>query len=533
MTFESLPPLQLPALLIPNLFGNPLLTYGGLGGFQELYFYAGLIPLLLCVGAWWRRDDPHVRFFFLVLLLALLLAFGAYTPLYSIFQYLPGSGLFRVPARWVAVVSLALALLAGYGLEELTGRSKETGPTRTLLIVAATLGVLVLGAALLVWLWRDEALAWVAGQSFSEDTKHILSTALVRFLQLRTPQERNWLMRIAPWVTIPGVAFFLQMPILLGLLWAYARDKITAAGVSYALLGLTLLDLLAAGGTTVTPVQDASYWQHDAKIIDLVRELAGTYRVHPVVILSDEEWREPSHRALHWLMDYNPAVYGVSVPWGYISPARLERFERFTRDVPMVRAADMMSVKLLLAWGELDPGAATIFQQIHTADGLHIYENPRVLPRAYLAHRVEVVPDGEAALRRLNEDDFDPAQGAVVEGPVRGLSLSGEGITPATISLYTPLRVVVESESPRDGLLLLTDSYYPGWRAFVDGEEQPILRGNYLFRAVPVPAGRHSVEFVYAAGSFKTGLLISGLAAGLLLLLVGARLFARLKREDR
>jgi hypothetical protein len=530
MTLHSMSPLRLLSLLIPNLFGNPLLT--SLGNFDELYVYLGTIPLLLSVGAWRRRDDPQVRFFILVLPLALLLSFGAYTPLYSVLQYLPGFNFFRVPARWIAVASLALALLGGYGLDELARENKATRPARTLLIVTVTLGMLMLGAALLVWLKRDEALAWVAGHSTSQDTREILSTASQRFLLPRTPQAPNWLLHIAPWVTIPGLVTLLQISILLGLLGAYAREKITAAMLSYALLGLTLLDLLAAGGTTITPVQDASYWQYDTATIALVREMAGTYRVHPVGVLSDEEWREPAHRALGWLMDYNSAVYGVPTPWGYISPVRLERFARFSLAVPMLRAADMMSVKLLLVWGELNPGAAAVFRAIHTVGELHIYENSGALPHAYLAHRVEVVPDGEAALRRLREDDFDPTQSAVVEGPVRGLSLSGKGITPATIRLYSPLRVIVESESPQDGLLVLTDSYYPGWRAFVDGQEEPILHGNYLFRALPVPAGVHTVEFVYTADSFKTGLLIGGAMAILVLLLIGARLFARLSSNQ-
>jgi hypothetical protein len=554
MIFNSMPPLQLLLeLLIPNLFGNMLLTYGGAGNFDELYFYVGLIPLLLCVGAWWRRDDPRVRFFFLLLLLALLLAFGAYTPLYSVLQYLPGFSLFRRAARWVSVVGLMLALLAGYGLDELTGFGRSRlqaaeSPTgagsrnalaRTLLVVAATVGVLALGAALLVWLRRDEALAWVGGQPFSEDTRQVLSVALRRFLRLRPPKAQSWLMQIAPWIAIPGVAFFLQVPVLLGLLWAYVKGKVAPAGIGYALLGLTLLDLLAAGGTTVTRMEDASYWQYDAGIVDLVREEAGTYRAYAADVTSEEEreahpeWEEPSHRAIGWLVNYAPAVYGVSSPTGHLSPLRLERFDLFNRDVPGLRGADMMSVKLLLIWGPLDPGLASLFREVHVAGALHVYENPRALPRAYVAHRVEVVADGAAALRRLGEDDFDPGRSVVVEGPVGGLALSGEGITPALIRHYEPLRVVVESESRWDGLLLLTDSYYPGWRAYVDGKEEPILRGNYLFRAVPVPAGKHTVEFVYAADSFKLGLAISGVTAGLLLLLAGARLFARLKREGR
>jgi len=71
----------------------------------------------------------------------------------------------------------------------------------------------------------------------------------------------------------------------------------------------------------------------------------------------------------------------------------------------------------------------------------------------------------------------------------------------------------VETDSPEDGLLVLTDTYYPGWRAFVDGREEHIVSADYLFRGVPLAAGKHSVEFVYAPDSFRIGLLLSGVTA--------------------
>ncbi|MBH0204076.1 MAG: YfhO family protein [Nitrospira sp.] len=66
------------------------------------------------------------------------------------------------------------------------------------------------------------------------------------------------------------------------------------------------------------------------------------------------------------------------------------------------------------------------------------------------------------------------------------------------------------------GILVLTDAFYPGWKVRVDGEEQKILRANYLFRAVALPAGNHKVEFIYDPASFKVGLMISLGTAGLL-----------------
>jgi uncharacterized membrane protein YfhO len=77
--------------------------------------------------------------------------------------------------------------------------------------------------------------------------------------------------------------------------------------------------------------------------------------------------------------------------------------------------------------------------------------------------------------------------------------------------------VQINAHLSEPGVLVLTDAFYPGWKVFVGGKEQKILRANYLFRGVELRAGNHEVEFVYDPISFKIGLLISLLTATLLI----------------
>ena len=87
----------------------------------------------------------------------------------------------------------------------------------------------------------------------------------------------------------------------------------------------------------------------------------------------------------------------------------------------------------------------------------------------------------------------------------------------AFISKYQNSHVQIRARLSTPGILVLTDSYYPGWKVFVDGAQKKLLRANHFFRAVELPAGNHSVEFVYDPLSFKIGLLISLLTAALLI----------------
>ena len=116
-------------------------------------------------------------------------------------------------------------------------------------------------------------------------------------------------------------------------------------------------------------------------------------------------------------------------------------------------------------------------------------------------------------------DDFDPAKTVVLEqepaeGPSQATEPSGSDLTGAEIKLYTPHRVEIEANLDADGFLLLSDTFYPGWRAYVDGQEVQVYRADYLFRAVPAPAGRSEIVLVYRPLSVSLGVVIS--AASLL-----------------
>ena len=80
------------------------------------------------------------------------------------------------------------------------------------------------------------------------------------------------------------------------------------------------------------------------------------------------------------------------------------------------------------------------------------------------------------------------------------------------ITSYENTKVAIEADSPSQGILFLSDTYYPGWKAFIDGREVPVYRANYAFRAVVFPQGRHTVEFIYRPRSFFLGGAISLIA---------------------
>lgn len=147
------------------------------------------------------------------------------------------------------------------------------------------------------------------------------------------------------------------------------------------------------------------------------------------------------------------------------------------------------------------------FRLVHSGD-VKIYRNLDNLPRAYLVGKALSVGSDEEALNIMRQGDFDPHSLVLLHG-VPAEDFGWAGSRPAEIVRYLPEEVILRTHSEKPAYLVLSDAYYPGWRAFVDGQEFPILRANVIFRAVALPAGEHTVAFRYMPASLRTGAVVS------------------------
>ena len=170
------------------------------------------------------------------------------------------------------------------------------------------------------------------------------------------------------------------------------------------------------------------------------------------------------------------------------------------------------------------------FRLAHSGD-VKIYENLDVLGRAFLVHQAAAAADDEAALALMQHPAFDPAA-QVVLAEWDGLSISSlqwDGLSSLSESVrvmhYAPERVAVEVDADAPGYLVLTDAWYPGWEATVDGEPAEVRRADLLFRAVAVDAGQHHVVFTFRPVSLRVGVCVSlvGLVVAVLALSKGRR----------
>jgi len=481
-TKNSLPPQKaLVDLVAPNYWGH----YGPAGSrlegipASELAGYVGLVAVVLAVlGAsrdwrnWW------IRFWAIAAVLALLLAFGCHAPLYKAF-FLAGLQHFRNPSRFLFLADLAVAVLAAGGVNVLL-KSEEWPRNlckgRWLAYVLFVVGLTAL---------------WV---SFGSAPLGLLEEK--PFLKLITADIGLTLLACAAaWGALGVPMTRRRILLLLSLLlplFGFARES------EFQNLG---------------PV-DARTRLATEEFANRVRTLLGSHRAFT---FHDLDLR-PNRNMLFGLPD-------VSGYEGGLAP--LARFyelqNRMSADSHLAktegrRLTDLLGARMVLDRGRLtdQDGAQVVVVGPHRA-----LLNLSAVPRASFVTRFTVGPD-EAILRRMADEAWDPETEVLLAG---GPELAG---VPREELVAWPMpeiiesgndRVVCDVAAPAEGFLVVTDTYYPGWEAAVDGEPTEILRANYLFRAVALPQGRHRVVFEYRPASLRAGAALTVICALVILLI--------------
>lgn len=145
-------------------------------------------------------------------------------------------------------------------------------------------------------------------------------------------------------------------------------------------------------------------------------------------------------------------------------------------------------------------------------EAIRVFVVPEPLPRSYVAEGVRIVT-GPAALATLVDPLFDFRREVMLSEGLPPRRAEPDFAGESRVVSYRPDRVEIQVKLNRDGVVVLLDSFDPGWRAWVDGTPARLLRANVAFRAVPMSAGEHRVEMRYRPLGLAFGLAASALSA--------------------
>jgi len=487
----ALPPAGLLLALVPDLFGHPVeregnppptlawLSHdpadrGSHRNYMENTLYVGLAPLLLALVALRRARGP----------------------------------------AWFLAAAGAIALLGATGtwvlhlLHRLPGL--QIGSMKRLLVIwtfaAATLGALGLDA-----LWRDgRRRRWPFAVAALAALGAI--AALVALRAAGLDEGAAWALRKTLWAAL----FLAASALALGL-----RPWLGPAPTAAALFALTAVDLLGLGWRYnphhrpdqfsetdgLRFLREAQTWAGAPAPARVMRY--GTFRVLP-----------PDTPTLYGIPDAQGWDVLITRRYGEVMEAlepgllRLEAHRVFelsrpeSLDSPVL---DLLAVRFLLVQDLLRhpdfrpvwPTDPALFER----ERLGVYENRRALPRAFLVPRGRRVEPGAAA-HEMARPGFDPRAEVLLEEEPPPGGAPGP-LPPVAFEVAEAHRLRLRASAPGPCLLFLSDLFYPGWEATVDGAEARVLRANHAFRAVALAPGEHVVEFRYRPASFRLGAAVS------------------------
>lgn len=494
VTEESLDPRSLWQLLLPHTFsdGAPnFLPEGRIPLFWSLYLGIATLGLIVAGAA-------GQRFWIGALVLSALLAMGSATPIVPLaFSLAPRAiGIFRFPSKLLVVAHFACALLAARG----TARIRDD-PRARFRALAASSTIAVAAAAIAL-----------AGRGAPSGL-----LALLRF-EIPGPLSAEATRFLAAGMALLGARAAALAVLTAGLLLLAHRERIAPSLLGCALVALVSFDLLAIH----RPAQVFGDWSELSRI-GAARTRPGErvfhYAGEPGSGL--ERWSgglrpgervEPRARAL-WasLVPDAPMVYGagaVSGSDGFVTRAQREVFTVLARSAPAagVRLLSAFGVDRMIGTVPLDGPGLTPVPVAQGAAAPFEYALVERTPRIYLAGHVERVDDASAALERIASGPFRAGRDAFVAGEAPTIT-DGAGAIDRVVR--APGLLSIEARVERTVLCVVSDTWYPGWEATVDGAPVALHVANGVVRGVVVPPGRHLIEVRYRSRPFALGAVLS------------------------
>ncbi len=524
-------PEEVVSLAVPEFVGNSGAdadwaqgTYWGRNALKLNHEYLGVTVLVVALFGMLGRKRRGLRWFMAVLgLLWLLFALGTHTPVWRVFyELVPGISLFRVPAIAAFLVNFGAVTLFTLGIEDLVRESPSPGTFlagRRGRVLLGFLGLLLLGLVLQA--------SGVLGSMWTSAAYTVAD-----------PRKLAALAAATPFITRGFAIALLTAGLTFAAMWAVKEGRVSLTAGLAALALLVAVDLGRIDRAYIG-TRDFHAWAAPTANTRFLEQRRDTGAEAPFRVADLRRGGENDQNV-------DLAMYGLDIIAGH-HPNDLARYRNLLGLVgSQSRGANttnpnvlrMMNVRYLVASGTPPPGA----QPVSTArtgygdEAVYAYGG---LDRAWIADQVTVLEDDEAALARILSEGFDPAREVILAaapGEGEGVGGSADGAVEWVEWGVDERTARVRTTGP--AMLVISENWFPGWIAEVDGVPAEVRRANLTLQAVRIPvAGEHTVTLRYTAPTVRSALRISAAAALATILLLALPwlrgLAGRVRRRQR
>ena len=500
----SMPPEELINGYLPQ-FSGILDNYWGRNGIHFHSDYIGVAVLFLAIAGFFWGRRAEARFWLGFLVVAVLWSLGGFTPFYElVYAIVPGAKFFRAPSTFFYLAMFAISVFAARGTELLLSK----GFTRRYVF-----GWVGFGAVMLL----------------------LAVTGVLRELFVGVvPEgrmERFASASAAAATSVGAIRSLLVVLALAGLALMLERKRVAVTAAAAGLVGLMTLDFWSIERLYWNFSAPASALYASDSIIDYIKAQPEPGRTFALLVANPPSGRDP------FLGGDAYMVHGIRLVTGYHGN-QIGRYDKlYAADRGMANVANPVfwqaaNVHWMVYNDSMPiiPGLERVMGPVTNAAGtpVWLFKVPGENPAAWVTPAIMKQPD-DVVESALNDQRFPVASVALFapDAPVEGQTLT---TAPAPLAIkakvptYDPGHIVIElsAPAPAGSALMVSENYYPGWKATIDGTPAAVHRADLSLMGVPLPAGATKIELTFTSASYERGKLITLVAIGLALLAVGA-----------
>jgi len=482
--------------------------------------YVGGLPFLLSVFYFLLSHER--RYYLVLIFLSFFLALGHFNPFYPlVFKYLPFFSGLRYPVKFLYIFFLVLAITAGLGLEKLLTYASVADHKKIKYFL--TTAALICGSLLLFTVGGEKMMS-----QFFQQVGLASSNTTLLLVNIKNTQR-----------------LFFYLTIFL-LIFRFGQEWMWPKWLSALLVLFFIFDLFGHMG--FFGKEKTKEFFQKTRIMEIISADNGFYRTfttprtasldspllipHPTPL----KFLQEKHLSSMFLIHKIPHIWGIEV----LAIKRGDDLYKAFITSPSLTATNLLylyGVKYVISTGPIEDenfellyaeikGLPGKEEELLKKDTVKLYRLRHYLPRAWFVKKYKILPEKDI-IPTLRDKNFHPAQMVILEeeplwaeNPVPSGSALNSAENKMTLIQERNNQLVLSVSCAHDSLLVLSDTYFPGWKAFIrptGASAAPaarnfsakILRANYNFRALPLRAGAYEITFSYEPFSFKVGLCLS------------------------
>ncbi|OHB34545.1 MAG: hypothetical protein A2Y08_04305 [Planctomycetes bacterium GWA2_40_7] len=500
----SFAPENFITLFIPEFFGDSLkTTYWGRYYLWEMSLYVGIIPLMLCALASFCYRNTFTKTFLIMALITTILALGKFTPLFKVlYTIVPGFNMFRGNSKFIFIVAFSLSMLSGFGFEYLRNNIFVKKKISVFFYITTGIIAAISLFLLIFFLFRAGYGSWYG----IINKIYLLGD---RYTTLPNLKDTGFLSATFAIATKSAVKFIILMILSLLVIALWINGRLKRQIIISITLALIFGDLWFFGNQyMVTFDSRQCFW--DKEMTSIMKGNSATSRITTV---GHFELNQGMAHDISNIGGYDANVIKEYSEFINLSDGKPLDTPNIVMEVKQIsKLTNLLNVKYLLLPANVKIEHPTI-KPVFRNSKYALFDNTQALPRTFIVHEAKTLEGRDAIFKELASSEFNPLKCVILEEPsmlvknVDHLSIQQE---PAPTFLeYSPNRVTIKATLIDDGYLVLGDTFYPGWNAYVDEKKSKVWKTNYVMRSVFLVKGEHIVKFVYEPKSFTIGMIIT------------------------